>query len=158
MAAGEAADIETIGTRVVYENRWMRVREDAIRRRDGSEGIYGIVEKPDFVVIVPVEEDGPIHLVQQYRYPVGGRYWELLQGSWEERPGADPADVARGELQEETGLIADAMEHVGYLFEAYGYSNQGYHVYVVRGLQRGIADLDHEEQDLVSQAFPARGG
>jgi hypothetical protein len=40
------ADIETLGTRIVYENRWMRVREDAIRRRDGSEGIYGIVEKP----------------------------------------------------------------------------------------------------------------
>jgi len=34
-------DITTIGTRVVYENRWMRVREDVIRRRDGSEGIYG---------------------------------------------------------------------------------------------------------------------
>jgi hypothetical protein len=55
-------DIEILGTRVVHENRWMRVREDAIRRRDGSEGIYGIVEKPDFVVIVPVEDDGRIHL------------------------------------------------------------------------------------------------
>ena len=65
-------DIETLGTRCARENRWMRVREDAIRRRDGSEGIYGIVEKPDFVVIVPVEDDGRIHLVQQYRYPVQG--------------------------------------------------------------------------------------
>jgi len=45
MAAGEGYDIETIGTRIVYENRWMRVREDGIRRRDGSSGIYGVVEK-----------------------------------------------------------------------------------------------------------------
>jgi ADP-ribose pyrophosphatase len=74
MSATEGLDIETLGTRCVYENRWMRVREDAIRRRDGSEGIFGIVEKPDFVVIVPVEEDGRIHLVQQYRYPVQARY------------------------------------------------------------------------------------
>jgi hypothetical protein len=37
---------------VVYENRWMKVREDAIRRQDGSIGIYGVVEKSDFVVIV----------------------------------------------------------------------------------------------------------
>jgi len=49
-------------------------------RRDGSEGIYGIVEKPDFVVIVPLENDSRIHLVQQYRYPVRARYWEFPQG------------------------------------------------------------------------------
>jgi ADP-ribose pyrophosphatase len=146
-------DIETLGTRVVYENRWMRVREDAIRRRDGSEGIYGVVEKPDFVVIVPVEEDGRIHLVQQYRYPVRGRYWEFPQGAWEHQPGTDPLEVARGELREETGLDADRMIYAGHLFEAYGYSNQGYHVYLAKGLRRGGADLDHEEQDLVTREF-----
>jgi ADP-ribose pyrophosphatase len=113
MSADDDLDIETLGTRCVYENRWMRVREDAIRRRDGSEGVYGIVEKPDFVVIVPVEEDGRIHLVQQYRYPVGARDWAFPQGAWEETPGADPADMARGELQEETGLIAARMVHNG---------------------------------------------
>jgi ADP-ribose pyrophosphatase len=118
----------TLGTRVVYENRWMRVREGAIRRRDGSEGIYGVVEKPDFVVIVPLEDDGRIHLVQQYRYPVGARYWEFPQGAWEAKPRADPAEVARGELREETGLVAAKMVQAGHLFEAYGYSNQGYHV------------------------------
>ena len=69
-------DIETTGTRVVYQNNWMRVREDAIRRRDGSAGIYGVVEKDDFVVVVPVEADGSVHLVQQYRYPVRARFWE----------------------------------------------------------------------------------
>ena len=47
MAANDDPDIETLGTRIVYENRWMRLREDAIRRRDGSEGIYTVVEKPD---------------------------------------------------------------------------------------------------------------
>ena len=68
MSADDSSDIETLGTRVVYENRWMRVREDAIRRRDGSEGIYGVVEKPDFVVIVPVEDDGHRGLgAPQYR-------------------------------------------------------------------------------------------
>ena len=67
----------------------MRVREDMIRRRDGSTGIYGVVEKPDFVVIVPVEDDGRVHLVEQYRYPVKGRYWEFPQGSWEREPGVD---------------------------------------------------------------------
>jgi hypothetical protein len=48
MAADRDVDIKIPGTRLVYENRWMRVREDAVRRRDGSEGIYDVVEKPDF--------------------------------------------------------------------------------------------------------------
>ena len=89
MAADESVNIETTSTRLVYENRWM-VREDTIRRRDGSTGIYGVVEKPHFVVIVPVEDGGRLHLVEQYRYPPKGRYWELPQGSWEQEPGADP--------------------------------------------------------------------
>lgn len=148
MTPGDDADIQTLATRIVYENRWIRVREDAIRRPDGSNGIYSVVEKPDFVVIVPVEADGRVHLVQQYRYPVGDRYWEFPQGSWEPAPEADPAEVACGELREETGLRADRMVHAGHLFEAYGYSNQGYHVYLATGLQRGKTDLDHESRTL----------
>jgi ADP-ribose pyrophosphatase len=154
MAADEGEDIETIGTRIVYENRWMRVREDAIRRRDGSSGIYGVVEKPDFVVIVPVDDEGGLYLVQQFRYPVRGRYWELPQGSWEQAPGADPMEIARGELREETGLAAARMTYAGHLFEAYGYANQGYHIFVATGLRRGEDDREREEQDLLTQEFP----
>jgi ADP-ribose pyrophosphatase len=147
------AEIQTINTRVVYQNRWMRVREDAIRRQDGSEGIYGVVEKPDFVVIVPVENDGSLHLVEQYRYPVGRRFWEFPQGSWEQVADADPLEVARGELREETGLDASQMTYAGHLFQGYGYATQGYHVFLAEGLCRGAAEREHEEQDLVTRLF-----
>ncbi len=69
-----------------------------------------------------------------------GRYWE--QGAWEQKPGADPLEVARSELREETGLDADRMIYAGHLFEAYGYSNQGYHVYLTTGLRQGGADRE----------------
>lgn len=46
------------------------------------------------------------------------------------------------------------MIYAGHLFEAYGYSNQGYHVYLATGLRRDDADRDHEEQDLVTREFP----
>jgi ADP-ribose pyrophosphatase len=146
-------EIETTGTRIVYENRWMRVREDTIRRQDGSAGIYGMVEKPDFVVVAPVEDNGRLHLVEQYRYPVKGRYWELPQGSWEDTPGADPLEVARGELRDETGLVAARIVYVGHLFEAYGYSNQGYHIFLASGLRRGDAAPEPEEQGLITRDF-----
>lgn len=145
-------DVRASESRLVYENRWMRLREDKIVRSDGSTGIYGVVEKPDFVTIAAVE-CGCVHLVEQFRYPVGGRYWELPQGSWEQTPDADPLEVARAELREETGLHAEEMTYAGRLFLAYGYSNQGYHVFLGRRLVPGSASLDHEEQDLVSRRF-----
>lgn len=148
-------EINTLGSRLIYENRWMRLREDAIRRRDGAEGIYGVVEKPDFVVIVPVEPDGAVHLVEQYRYPVGARFWEFPQGTWEGEPGADPIAVARGELAEETGLLAEEMIYAGHLFQGYGFSTQGYHIFLARGLKPTARRLDPEEQGLITQRFAA---
>jgi 8-oxo-dGTP pyrophosphatase MutT (NUDIX family) len=144
---------ERKSTRVVYQNRWMRVREDSIVREDGSDGIYGVVEKPDFALVIPRDGDH-VHLVEQFRYAVGARFYEFPQGSWEDRPHADPEEVARGELEEETGLNAGTLEHLGYLYEAYGYSTQGFHVYLATDLEEGSPRLAPEERDLRSRRVP----
>ncbi|SDC38969.1 NUDIX domain-containing protein [Belnapia rosea] len=148
-------EITTLGTTLVYQNRWMRVREDAIRWRDGSTGIYGVVEKPDFVAILPREADGSVHLVEQYRYPIGRRVWEFPQGAWEGKPEADPLEVARGELREETGLVAGRMTYAGRFFQGYGYSTQACHVFLAEALSQGEASLEQEEQGLVTRRVPA---
>ena len=145
-------EIETTGTRVVYKNRWMTVREDAIIRADGSTGIYGVVEKQDFAVIAAVR-DRSIFLVEQYRYPVRQRFWELPQGSWEDRV-VDPLTLARAELSEETGLTAGAMSHVAQLFLAYGHATQAYNLFFATDLQQGERRLDAEELGLVCKEFP----
>jgi ADP-ribose pyrophosphatase len=152
MPEQETPDIVTTGTRIVYENKWMRVREDAIRRRDGSAGIYGVIEKDDFVVVVPVHDDGSVTLVQQYRYPVGARFWEFCQGMWG-GPDADLRLVAAHELAEETGLAAATLTDAGYLYEGYGTMRQGFRVYLATGLTDGAARPEHEEQDLISRRF-----
>jgi len=146
-------DIKRIGRRTVYENRWMKVHEDDVRFPDGSEGIYGIVDKEDFVLIVPRHDDGRYQLVQQFRYPVADRYWEFPQGSWETKPGSDPEIVALGELEEETGFRAKSLRKLGHLFEAYGFSNQGFHVFIADQLERGETARDHEEQDMLTASF-----
>lgn len=148
-----SAEIERLSGKVVYENRWMTVREDKVRFANGHEGIYGIVDKPDFVLIVPIHADGRIQMVQQFRYPVGARYWELPQGSWETDPDADPVEIARGELEEETGFRAGSLKPVGHLFEAYGFSNQGFHIYVATDLRVGEFRRDVEEQGMETAAF-----
>ncbi|MCK8783584.1 NUDIX hydrolase [Roseomonas sp. NAR14] len=148
----QGADITTTGSRIVYENRWMRVREDSVRRRDGSAGIYGVIEKTDFVIVAAIQ-DGRLHLVEQYRYPVRRRCWELPQGMWETRPGTDHVTLARAELREETGLEAAELAYAGRLFLAAGMCTQCSHIYRATGLTRGANALDPEEQDLVTRDF-----
>ncbi|MFP2904803.1 NUDIX domain-containing protein [Pyxidicoccus sp. 3LFB2] len=140
--------IETLSSKEVYRNRWMTVREDAIRRQDGTSGIYGVVDKPDFALVIPYEQ-GAFHLVEQYRYPVKRRSLEFPQGTWEEQADAPPETVAAGELQEETGLVAGRMTYLGHLFTAPGYSTQGMHVFLAEELSVGPQRLSPEEGDLM---------
>jgi 8-oxo-dGDP phosphatase len=136
-----------LSTRTVYENRWMRVREDEIVRPDGSVGAYGVVDKPDFALIIPAERGG-FHLVEQYRYAVSTRSWEFPQGALPDRREGDPAEVARIELAEETGLRAESLEHLGYLHQGPGHSSQGMNIFLATGLTPGPVRREPEEQDM----------
>jgi 8-oxo-dGTP pyrophosphatase MutT (NUDIX family) len=144
--------METVSSRVVYRNPWMTVREDAVRRPDGSAGIYGVVEKPDFALVLP-RWSGGFWLVEQYRYPIGRRAWEFPQGSWSSAGNGDPVELARQELAEETGLRAVEMAHLGHLFAAYGLSTQGFDVFLATGLTEGAPDREISEQDMQHRAF-----
>ena len=143
-------EIDTIDSQIVYQNKWMTVREDKIRRASGAEGIYGVVDKPDFAVILAFQ-DGDVYLVEQYRYAIGERQAEFPQGTWESNPEADHLLLAAGELQEETGLRADKMEYIGFQYLAYGFCSQGYHIYFATDLTQGDASLDPEEEGLTSR-------
>ncbi|GAA4956825.1 NUDIX domain-containing protein [Actinoplanes utahensis] len=144
--------MEQLNSRVVYRNPWMTVREDEVRRPDGSPGLYGVVEKPDFALILPRCRDG-FWLVEQFRYPVGRRAWEFPQGSWGREAGGDQLALARAELAEETGLRARSMTHLGFLYEAYGYATQGFDVYLATDLDEGTPDREESEQDMIHRAF-----
>ena len=146
--------IEQLSTRVAYQTPYLRVREDRIRRPDGSDGIYSYVDKPDFALVIAAENGG-FHLVEQYRYPVRERSWEFPQGTFPGMdPASDPEHLAREELRQETGLTAAVMRHLGHLYCASGMANQGFDVFVATGLTHGAAELEAEEQDLVHRWFP----
>ncbi|MBB1200844.1 NUDIX hydrolase [Enterobacteriaceae bacterium 89] len=147
------SEIKTLSTQEIYRNQWMRLKEDRIERADGSQGVYSVIEKPDFAVIVPVM-NGKIWTVEQYRYPLGKRTLELPQGSWELTPDADPVEVARGELAEETGLVAGKITEIGYQKLAQGYSSQGYHIWLATDFSQGEQQLDAEEQGLRCREMP----
>jgi 8-oxo-dGTP pyrophosphatase MutT (NUDIX family) len=140
-------------TRVVYENRWLRLREDRLERADGTPGLYAYVEKPSSALIVPLE-DGHVWLIEQYRHPIRERFWEFPQGAWEDEPDADAEALARGELAEETGLRAERVELIGSLYFAYGMSDQPVDVWRATGLEPGPQALEHTEADLRVARLP----
>lgn len=142
----------TLSSRIAYENRWTRLREDRIRHADGSDGLYGVVERSDFVVIVPWQ-DGQLTLVEQYRYPVSARIWEFPMGMWEQAPGTDPAVLAAGELREETGLIAGRMTYAGEILQGPGYCNQRGHIFLATALTQGETQRENSEQDMITRTF-----
>ena len=145
--------IRTLSTHTVYENRWMRVREDEILRPDGSTGAYGVVDKPDFALVIPFERDG-FHLVEQYRYAVSARSWEFPQGTYPERRDGDPVELARLELEEETGLRAAELRHLGTMYQGPGHSSQRMNVFLATGLTAGTPRREPEEQDMRQRWVP----
>jgi 8-oxo-dGTP pyrophosphatase MutT (NUDIX family) len=148
--------VERAASREVYRNPWMSVHEDDVLFADGSSGIYGVVRKPDFALIVP-RDAGRLHLVEQYRYPVGARYWEFPQGSCADGAAGSPLDLARRELLEETGLTAALITFLGRTHVAYGYSSQRCHVFLAEGLRPGRPRREASESDMRQRAIDRAG-
>jgi 8-oxo-dGTP pyrophosphatase MutT (NUDIX family) len=150
-SASAERTITTLSSREVYRNHWMRVREDQILRSNGQPGIYGVVDKDDSAIILPIDQ-GRIWLVEQFRYPIQERALELPQGGWEMEID-NPEQLARGELKEELGLVAEHMTPLGQLWIAYGFTRQRQHVYLATGLSQTEKEPDPEEHDLIVRSF-----
>jgi len=146
-AAPDGADVRMLASGIVYEDRWLRLRRDEIERRDGSRGTYAFVEKADFALVIPAEDDG-FHLVEEYRYPIGRRTWSFPQGGFPHGQSGSPEDLARLELIQETGLRARTLTKLGFLHCAHGITSQGGHFFLATELTPGPPEREREEQDM----------
>ena len=125
----------TLGSRRVYENPWISVREDAVIRPDGEPGIYGVVHYKNIAVgVLPVEGDH-VYLVGQYRYPLERYSWEIPEGGCPE--GEDPLRAARRELEEETGLRASRWTKMGEAHLSNSVSDELAVWFLAEGLEQG---------------------
>jgi 8-oxo-dGTP pyrophosphatase MutT (NUDIX family) len=103
---------QTQSSQTVYDNPWIRVREDQVIRPDGQPGIYGVVHfKNRAVGIVAIDREEHVFLVGQYRYPLERYSWEIPEGGCPE--GEEPLTTAQRELLEETGLRAREWKRLG---------------------------------------------
>ncbi len=139
-----------LSSRVAYRNPWMSVREDEIERPspDGwRPGIYAVVEKPHAAAVVPW--DGThLHLVGQFRYPLGAWSWEFPQGAVH-GDDATAEQVARAELREETGFEAGTLRRLADLAFAPGMADQTFTAWLATDLTPGPAQPEPEEAGMI---------
>src|SRR3954469_10454223 len=146
--------MRTMSSREVYRSPWIRVREDAVEHADGSRGVYGVVEKPHFALVLPFERDG-FWVVEEFRHPLGRRVPGFPQGTWSHGSEGTPEELARAELAEETGLRAGTLRRLGHLDLAPGLMTQGFDVWLATDLSAGPTAREATEADMRS-AFVTR--
>ncbi|MDB5104262.1 MAG: nudF 2 [Fibrobacteres bacterium] len=133
-------------SREIYENPWIRVREDKVARPDGSPGIYGIIHYKNIAVaVVPIDAEGKVILVGQHRYVFDRYFWEVPEGGCpigKESPEA----AAMRELREETGYTAARWDYLGTLELSNSTSDEIGHLYLARDLTPGSQEPDETEE------------
>ena len=130
----------------VYENAWIRVREDEVDRPDGGAGIYGVLEvRNPAVFIVPVTEDDEVVLVEVARYTTRSLSLEVPAGGSD---GQEPLVAAQRELSEETGLVADHWQPIGFMYALNGVSHAPEHVFLARGLHSADIPAQQAEEGI----------
>lgn len=136
-------DAETIGTTTIYHGRVFDVRQDQVRLPSGKVMKLDIVDHPGAVVMVPVDSDGRIWLIQQYRHAAGKVLVELPAGVVE--AGENFEEGARRELREEIGMTAGKIQKIGEFFIAPGYSTEYLYIFLATELQPDPLPGDEDE-------------
>ncbi|TMQ96806.1 NUDIX hydrolase [Actinomadura soli] len=132
-----------VGTRVVYDNGWIRVDEDSVIRPGGKEGIFGVVNMKEGSTVLPLTEDQDVFLAREYKYGIGKFSIEAMSGGLD--VGEDPTDAAKRELMEELGFKAQQWDYLGYVDPFTTVVRSRNHMFLARGLEQGVAQDDPGE-------------
>jgi len=153
---------ELLRSETLLQGRAFKIRRDHLKTPDGRETKFEIIEHGGSVVIVPVDADGNLLFVRQYRHAANADLLELPAGT---RDGDEPfEDCAAREIREETGMEAGILQKVGEFYLAPGYSTEFMGVFLATELKHNPLEADDDEflsveKMSVKQAFEmaARG-
>ena len=127
----------------IFNGRVIRVTVDKVQLEDGTTSTREIVHHHGGACILPVDADGSVTMVRQFRYAFGEEIWELPAGKLE--ADEDPFEAAKRELSEECGLTADNYISLGQFFPTVGYDTEVIYTWVATGLHKTQMHLDADE-------------
>ena len=138
-------------SKTVFEGHVIQVRVDDVRLDNGREAVREVADHAPAVVIAPIDVDGSVVLVRQYRYPVEEALLEAPAGIVE--PGEDPDYCAQRELQEETGYRSGDLRSLGGFWTSPGFCSEYMYAYVARDLSPSRLEMDYDE-DIEVERYP----
>ena len=123
---------ETLSSKVVYSGRAVRLRVDDIKLPDGRQTSREVVEHGDCVAVIPLDADGNVLLVRQFRKPVEKDLLEIPAGCID--PGEEPVATVQREMREEIGYLPRKIERLGGFYASPGYCTEYLHLYLATDL------------------------
>jgi ADP-ribose pyrophosphatase len=122
-----------ISSTIVYKNPWISVHEDKVIRPGGKEGIFGIVEMIPGSSVLPVDQEGNVLLVREYKYGIGREATEAIGGGINK--GETPLAAAKRELLEEVGVEAKEWIELGSIDPFTTVVNSPGYLFIAKGLE-----------------------
>lgn len=134
---------EFLRSEILMKGRAFTIRRDYLKTPDGRETKFDIVEHGGSVILIPIDEDGNLLFVRQYRHAAGKDLLELPAGT---RDGDEPfEECAAREIREEVGMEAGALTYVGSFYLAPGYSTEYMGVFLATDLRHNPLEADDDE-------------
>ena len=130
--------------RIVYENPWITVREDALSQAEGDETVFGVVEMKPGIAVLPLADDWMVHLIRVYRYTLDRDSLEVISGGLD--AGERPEDAARRELKEEVGIEAAELLDLGAIDQLTEIVVSPNRMFLARGLSFGEPEREASER------------
>lgn len=140
-----------VSKQTVFKGRIMSVRVDTVLTEDGKQTTREIIERPDTVAVVAIDQERNILLVRQFRYATGKYTVEIPAGVID--PGETPEQAARRELREETGYDCDVLIPIHTYWPAIGYSTEQMTIFLAQGLRRAPLQGDEDRIQLLRLPF-----
>ena len=134
---------KTVSSEVRYDGKIIKLHIDKVICPNGKEALREIVRHPGGVAVVPVDDEGYVYMVRQYRIPYDAIMLEVPAGKLDK--GENPDVAAERELREETGLVAEKIISLGNFYPTVGFCDEDLRMYIATGLKQGEADPDDDE-------------
>jgi len=136
-------DVKPLESRSVFRGRIVELSVDRVRLPNGKVCELEMIRHPGAAAVVPVDDNGDVILVRQYRYAAGGLLLEVPAGKLD--GGEPPAECAARELQEETGFSATEITPMGWIWTTPGFTDEKIWLYLATGLSPARQDLQDDE-------------
>lgn len=132
-----------LNSEIAFKGKVLSVKKDEITLPNGKTAFREVVLRGDATAVVPIDKDGNIILVRQYRHPALKELLEIPAGMLEE--GEDPEICAMRELEEETSFKAEKLIHLTTMYPAVGFCTEKIYIYLAKDLTQGEFNLDEDE-------------